>query len=1115
VNIVAVNDAPQISLVGGVGYTERSAAVQIASAATVTDDVTTLVGRTITVSFSGAADSQATLAVKNVGTGAQQIGVSGSNITYSGATMATFSGGTAGSPLVISLGGNASLAAIQTMVRQITYVSDNHNPAASYTLSLAFNDGDGLTTTANKTINVTAIDEPLDPHDDVIELVAPASGSTYTVAAPGVLANDDPDTSYTLGLAIPAAQGTVTLTTGGGFTYTPNSGATGSDSFAYTIANDPTLHFVTVNMPPSAGSTSASNWVRIMPATVVEGNTTSVQVVVELLQPVPAGSVVNVNVSSFDFTGPNSATANADYGPFPSWVQFNPGGPTTQSAYFMVVNDTVEEVNWERFGVHVTASLATGGTSQALGTTDGTAWIEDDDANVSIVRVSDTTEGGAPGKFIVSRLYPDTHDLTVYLTNNTGSATFGTDYTTLNPVVITAGNTTVEVPITAKNDNLVEGDETVTFGPLSNVDYHIVTPDYATLTIHDNPATLSLSVPSQHASEVGPTQISVTLTRSGGDTTQQLPVTVNITGTANNGTDYNSLPSSVTFLENETSKTLTVTPKPDNLVEGAETVVFGIADTTTYKVGQSSAMVTIDDHPAVVSVVATTQQTAEGSSTPGVFTFTRTGGDLASSLTVNFSLDGSTATNGYDYHYVSTSLTFLEGESVATLQIEPVDDMDKEQLEQAQLTLLGPLNAVSGQYSLGSSSSATVSIADNEAQGDTNDDEYLVFPDSALQLTASDGVLANDFVGQNAVVELVDGTVTGALTLNPDGSLVYVPAGAERVEHFTYRVLSDGQVSRLTTVALVIALPQIWKGSGASAQNVTGATTGNDWVGEKIALDVRLPGAAAPKATYLWTIGGQAKVGVHVSLLGASSLPLEAPATENKSLAFHWLKPGSYGAAVTVTIPGSLPRTVNTTIIVTAPSVTFEAETSGFSTFVRTAYVGIVAANESDRRDGIVFSYSTHDDGEAASLGRFDMTQVATGYSFRAVESDGDKVKAVMTPNPEGVPYLDKKISLTRDPADDTKGVDSPSWTLRGDWRSGREEASFKTFLTWKSNKADSVTAAIKEISWTFNYDVSSTDGDMWVIDGSLMLVSGATDPNGPLSWFTLLQPPTFVPDTE
>jgi hypothetical protein len=307
VNIVAVNDAPQISLVGGVGYTERSAAVQIASAATVTDDVTTLVGRTITVSFSGAADSQATLAVKNVGTGAQQIGVSGSNITYSGATMATFSGGTAGSPLVISLGGNASLAAIQTMVRQITYVSDNHNPAASYTLSLAFNDGDGLTTTANKTINVTAIDEPLDPHDDVIELVAPASGSTYTVAAPGVLANDDPDTSYTLGLAIPAAQGTVTLTTGGGFTYTPNSGASGSDSFAYTIANDPTLHFVTVNMPPAAGTTSGSGWIRLTTHNVKEGTDFSEYVTVELLGTLASNETLQVDLSTFDFSGPAAA----------------------------------------------------------------------------------------------------------------------------------------------------------------------------------------------------------------------------------------------------------------------------------------------------------------------------------------------------------------------------------------------------------------------------------------------------------------------------------------------------------------------------------------------------------------------------------------------------------------------------------------------------------------------------------------------------------------------------------------------------------------------------------------------------------------------------------------
>jgi hypothetical protein len=478
VNIVAVNDAPQISLGGGVGYTERSAAVQIASAATVTDDVTTLVGRTITVSFSGTADSQATLAVKNVGTGAQQIGVSGSNITYSGATMATFSGGTAGSPLVVSVGSNASLAAIQAMVRQITYVSDNHNPAASYTLSLAFNDGDGLTTTANKTINVTPIDEPLDPHDDVIELVAPASGSTYTVAAPGVLANDDPDTSYTLGLAIPAAQGTVTLMAGGGFTYTPNSGATGSDSFAYTIGSDPTVHFVTVNMPPAAGSTSGNGWIRLTTHNVKEGTDYTEYVTVELLGTLASNESLQVDLSTFDFSGHGSAQNPADHGSLPTNVVFTYGGVASLTSMLSITNDSIVEPDIERFRVDATPSLMVNGTaSQRFGTLSNVVWIQDDDADgtaptasptVTVTRLEDADEvESRHGNFRVSRTGDTSEDLIVKLAFS-GSATQGTDYDFVglysyfnNTVKIPAGSPSVDVDIQPYADRADEPVEEV------------------------------------------------------------------------------------------------------------------------------------------------------------------------------------------------------------------------------------------------------------------------------------------------------------------------------------------------------------------------------------------------------------------------------------------------------------------------------------------------------------------------------------------------------------------------------------------------------------------------------------------------------------------------------
>ena len=61
------------------------------------------------------------------------------------------------------------------------------------------------------------------------------SRDSYTVAASGVLANDmdmesDP---LTASLYSAATNGTVTLNSNGGFTYVPNTGYAGTDSFQY------------------------------------------------------------------------------------------------------------------------------------------------------------------------------------------------------------------------------------------------------------------------------------------------------------------------------------------------------------------------------------------------------------------------------------------------------------------------------------------------------------------------------------------------------------------------------------------------------------------------------------------------------------------------------------------------------------------------------------------------------------------------------------------------------------------------------------------------------------------------------------------------------------------
>jgi Big-like domain-containing protein len=97
-------------------------------------------------------------------------------------------------------------------------------------------DASGATTSGTATITVTSV-----PHSPV------AGGDAYvtqkdtplTIAAPGVLGNDgDPDgdtlTLQTSPINGPA-NGVVVLGSNGSFTYTPNSGFTGTDSFTYRI----------------------------------------------------------------------------------------------------------------------------------------------------------------------------------------------------------------------------------------------------------------------------------------------------------------------------------------------------------------------------------------------------------------------------------------------------------------------------------------------------------------------------------------------------------------------------------------------------------------------------------------------------------------------------------------------------------------------------------------------------------------------------------------------------------------------------------------------------------------------------------------------------------------
>jgi hypothetical protein len=293
-----------------------------------------------------------------------------------------------------------------------------------------------------------------------------------------------------------------------------------------------------------------------------------------------------------------------------------------------------------------------------------------------------------------------------------GSATQSVDYQQFPAsITIPANQSSASQVITPIADNLVEGPETVTLTVLAQPSpaYNIGIPGDGTVTISDDPPVVAIVATDPSASEAGPDPGVFTFTRSGGNIAAALQVSFLKSGTAQEGVDYNSLPSSATIQANDLFTTLTVTPIVDGVVEPDESVILTLSGDTHYSIGApGDATVTIHDATSVlVTVAAIDPSASETGPDPGVFRFTRTG-STSSSLNVQYSIGG-TAINGTDYQSIGTSIVIPTGQASADLTIAPVVDGLAEATETVILTVLDD-----ELYDVGSPADATVSIADSQ-----------------------------------------------------------------------------------------------------------------------------------------------------------------------------------------------------------------------------------------------------------------------------------------------------------------------------------------------------------------------------------------------------------------
>ena len=231
-------------------------------------------------------------------------------------------------------------------------------------------------------------------------------------------------------------------------------------------------------------------------------------------------------------------------------------------------------------------------TYATLGDSTATGMIIDDDSSSPRVSLSDgsATEGDAV-EFTVSLSAASAQQVTVQYATSSGTAASGTDFTAASGTV-TFGATEMSktVSVSTTNDSLDEENETFTLTLLRTLS----SPTNATLgdatatgTIIDNDGLPTVSASDGSASEGDAVEFTVSLSAA---SSQQVTVQYATSGgTAASGTDFTAASGTLTFVANETSKTVSVSTTNDSLDEENETFTLTLSSPTHATLGDATA----------------------------------------------------------------------------------------------------------------------------------------------------------------------------------------------------------------------------------------------------------------------------------------------------------------------------------------------------------------------------------------------------------------------------------------------------------------------------------------------------------------------------------------------
>ncbi|MFC2086962.1 Calx-beta domain-containing protein [Bacteroidota bacterium] len=386
--------------------------------------------------------------------------------------------------------------------------------------------------------------------------------------------------------------------------------------------------------------------------------------------------------------------------------------------------------------VDTNGTFANGATQYPMSLNDSTYYVDGVDLETgnyitfAIVRpvirftdtASSTSEGDGSLQVEISLNIALSEDVDVDYTVTGGDATGGgTDYTLADgTATITAGNTTTNITITLNDDGTEETDETIDIqlsNPSSGVNLGTYTDHTVTINDNDNPRKIQFSVDSAGNAEnitLKTVFISINTVNPGGVTTVDYAVTG---GTATGGgVDYTLVNGTASIPANQTFTSFDFTIINDLLDENDEYLIVTLSNPNSSSIGTNSTYkYTIVDNDSEPTVSFTTTSSNGDEATSPAYLEVSLSALSGLDISVDFAINGGTATDDADYAIEEGTLTISAGSSSDSIETIIYDDG----LVEVDETIEIDLSNASSNAILGDDSIHTYTINDDDIEGFT------------------------------------------------------------------------------------------------------------------------------------------------------------------------------------------------------------------------------------------------------------------------------------------------------------------------------------------------------------------------------------------------------------